>query len=280
MTGFFVNVFALSACWLGAGMMDVVSAPSRPLGAPTGSSFIQSTFKMGEAQREEAIYRQIVTGNMPDFQRQLRPVTIRTKTRSGQSVTATIYVTPDYLSVGSDRDYVRVPMNPITAQRIASKLNMFLPTTKMVDAIYRSANVKLAPAPLPPGAQMTTSPYYQKHNTKIEQQLARHGTGKLVAGHKKDVVLSNRLTQRPGRVAIYGWHRTSGRPIQPLSLVHHDRYADYSHGVRLVGAQMDINGKTYDVEDVLQSRELSPILSSEGVLLDTKIRVPMRTAGL
>lgn len=41
----------------------------------------------------------------------------------------------------------------------------------------------------------------------------------LLAGHKKDLVLTRRLVGRPDRVAIYDWHRLDGRPIHPLSML-------------------------------------------------------------
>ena len=92
--------------------------------------------------------------------------------------------------------------------------------------------MKLAPSPLPPGPQMMSNDYYRRHHQAIEAQ--RTGRPGLIAGHKKDVVVTNRLVSRPDRVAIYGWHRRDGRPIQPLSLVHEASYADYSHGIRFV----------------------------------------------
>ena len=67
--------------------------------------------------------------------------------------------------------------------------------------------------------------------------------GALVSGHKKDVVLTNRLITHPGQIAIYGWHRGIGEPIQPLSTVHGAGYADYSHGIRLVSQMAMIDGK-------------------------------------
>ncbi len=63
------------------------------------------------------------------------------------------------------------------------------------------------------------------------------------AGHKKDVVITNRLTREQGRIAIYGWHQPTGIPIQPLSTVHGAGYADYSHGIRLVSDVVLIDGK-------------------------------------
>ena len=65
---------------------------------------------------------------------------------------------------------------------------------------------------------------------------------KLVAGHKKDLVVTPELMDRPDRVAIYGWHLADGKPIQPVYLGHVDHYEDYSHGVRLVHPIAMVNG--------------------------------------
>ena len=71
------------------------------------------------------------------------------------------------------------------------------------------------------------------HNDIIEQQLAEHNVSPnaLIAGHKKDIVLHDRGSSR---IAIYGWHQSNGRPIQPRSTVHGRDYKDYSQGLRLV----------------------------------------------
>ena len=47
---------------------------------------------------------------------------------------------PDYLAVGSDDDFVRMPMTPQTAQQIADLFGCILPTRKMVDAIDAAAD--------------------------------------------------------------------------------------------------------------------------------------------
>ena len=77
----------------------------------------------------------------------------------------------------------------------------------------------------------------------IEDQIAGQYPGELRAGHKKDVVITNLLSERPKRVAIYGWHFPSSEPIQPLTTVHVDWYVDYSHGIlRLSGPRDDQGG--------------------------------------
>ncbi|MGA2877426.1 MAG: hypothetical protein ABSG13_00590 [Bryobacteraceae bacterium] len=88
--------------------------------------------------------------------------------------------------------------------------------------------------------------------------------GALVSGHKKDVVLTSRLTTHPGQIAIYGWHRATGAPIQPLSTMHGAGYADYSHGIRLVAKTAMIDGTLRLVSEILRDPTLARILSDEG----------------
>jgi hypothetical protein len=65
---------------------------------------------------------------------------------------------------------------------------------------------------------------------------------------------TNRPWSNPGRVAIYGWHRPDGNPIQPLNTVHGIRYADYSQGVRLVSDTAYVGGKATPLLTLLQDR--------------------------
>ena len=107
--------------------------------------------------------------------------------------------------------------------------------------------------------------YYREHDRRIKNQLSASGaTLALVAGHKKDLVLTPRLSEPPHRVAIYGWHRLDGRAIQPLSLVHGIGYVDYSHGVRLVSRTALLDGEPADISLILRDSQLNPLLSDEG----------------
>jgi len=88
--------------------------------------------------------------------------------------------------------------------------------------------------------------------------------GMLISGDKKDIVITNLLAKNEGKIAIYGWHRGPGDPIQPLSTVHAANYADYSHGVRLVSNRALINGELRSIYDILQTPTTARILSDEG----------------
>lgn len=241
-----------------------LSLPARPADAMTGKEFIERTRNLSRSQREALILEEIQKGNVPDFARQMKEIQVNHNGHTGS-----LRVMPDYLAIGSDQDFVRIPMDAQTAQKVADLTGTSLPTTKMVDDIYRQAETKLAPRPLPPGAQMMSSDYYQRHNNLVEGQLTQHG--QLTAGHKKDLVISNRLTQKPDRVAIYGWHQPNGKPIQPLSTVHESSYADYSHGVRLVGGTMLVDGVERPVAEVLRDPELAGLISHEGVLANARV---------
>ncbi len=240
--------------------------PPRPPSAPVGSEFIRGTAGMTRAEREQAILAQLSAGNVPDFLRRLRPVEL--SRTSGSGGTATIWVMPDYLAIGSDRDFVRVPVDRLTAATVARRFGFVLPTRKIVDAIHQQAELRLTPQPMKPGPEMTSSAFYLAHSQSIDEQLAGHRVDRLLSGHKKDLVLTKRLARRPGRVAIYGWHRTDGRPIQPLSTVHGARYADYSHGVRLISATAWIDGAPRSVHEILEHPGLADLLTDEGTIPD------------
>jgi len=243
--------------------------PARANNALPGSELARESMTLGGTERDAFLSQKLMEGNVPDFMRKLTPVVFRGNASDGKDVVVVICVTPDYLAVGDDSDFVRVPMGLPAAAEVATDFGFVLPTTKMVDAIYKQAGLHLIPAPMQAGSQMTSTKYLWQHNRTVEgQRLAAHDAPEtLVAGQKKDLVLSNVLRSAPGRVAIYGWHRQNGVPIQPLSTVHGKNYADYSHGVRLVSTTVAVNGKARNLADVLEDPTLSRIVSKEGPII-------------
>ena len=246
--------------------------PSRPYFAMTGSQFAKYVSGMDESMREQAIQAQLAIGNIPDFLKKLKPVYLDHIFEDGKAITATIFVMPDYLAIGSDRDFLRMPMNLYTAVKISERFGFVLPTKKIVDAIFKQSAFHFTPKPMQPGPQMRSTAYYWKHNQKIkeERQASRCPLDVLVSGHKKDVVLTNRLARTQGRIAIYGWHRPSGDPIQPLTTVHRADYADYSHGIRLVGSTILLDGEPRSIYEVLEDSRNAEILSDEGPIREAR----------
>ena len=242
------------------------SVPQRAPRALTGSQFAEAVLNMDRQHREDAILHQLLEGNLPGFLKRLTPVELSYKLTDGKTLTATIFAMPEYLSIGSESDYLRIPMNLHTAMSIAERFGFVLPTKKIVDAIYDQATSQFTPQPLPAGPQMTSTEFYRRHNSMIDKQSRTRNfpVANMVSGHKKDVVITNRLAKKPGQIAIYGWHRATGEPIQPLSTVHGAGYADYSHGIRLVARMALLEGKLRSVSDILQDALFANILSDEG----------------
>lgn len=242
--------------------------PSRPADVLDGAAFFQKINSlrakggMSAPAYEEAVAAEILKGNIPDFLRTFQKVTIQGKDPGGKARTVVIEVMPDYLAVGSDTDFVRTPLMPTTAARIAEAFGCALPTRKIVDEVHQAATVKLEPRPMTRDRELAAT--FLAHNQIIEGQRAGQKLGELVVGIKKDVVVTNRLGERPNRVAIYGWHRLDGKPIQPLTTVHVNWYVDYSHGIRLMKRTVLVDGKPWDVRAVLYSADLAPFLSDEG----------------
>jgi hypothetical protein len=237
---------------------------------------------MGETERERAIETQLLSGGIPAFLTGFVPVEL-----AGAGVRITLCVAPDYLAVGSDKDFLFVPMQLSTALRVAQRYGAMLPTARMVDAVYEQAVLRLAPQPLPPTDEMRSTAYYSEHNALVRRQReARGGTlGELTAGDKKDLVLTERLRRMSDRVAIYGWHRGKHDPIQPLSTVHGARYADYSHGVRLVATEAYVDGEPKSLVALLSDPRLAPIVNAEGAIaqvpeLIAKLEVPPPESGV
>jgi len=246
-----------------------IPVPQRPPEAASGSAIAAQIRELSLEQRERVISAELAKGNIPDFLRRFVPVEMSGRVGNRDRV-VTVFVAPDYLAVGSDADYFLTPLSPMAAQSIADATGCVLPTTRLVDAIHAAAPVKLEPIRIPPSEAMTSVLVFEEHNTAVHAQRAEflesHPLGTLVAGDKKDVVITRRLRGVPGHVAIYGWHDRAGDPIQPLYVGHRATWVDYSHGIRLVHREALLDGVRTSLATILRDSELAPILSEEGPL--------------
>jgi hypothetical protein len=245
--------------------------PPRPAGAAGGEEIARAVRMLALDTREERIREEFLRGNVPSWLRQLAPVAM-TRRADGREYRLTFWATPDYLAVGSDDDYFLVPLTPQSAQQLADRIGASLPTPPMVDAVWRAAQVRLDPSPIPPTPEMTTVNVFEDHNriVRTQRQLDSRAPGALVAGHKKDVVLTARLDSLPGKVAIYGWHRADGTPIQPLYTGHTDRWVDYSHGIRLLSRTVIVDNVARDLLDLLRDTQFAALVSDEGAMREPR----------
>jgi len=207
-----------------------------------------------------------------------------------------LIVACDYFAIGEADDYVRTPCNARTAQEIADKLGFQIPNARIVDLIWIAAATKLIPITagdlgIALGGQQMSGQACMQHTRAVDAQLPP-GPVALRAGCKKDIIISNRLAdapqKRPGAVegmsynrdgvGIYGWHLPKGSagcqlptlpglcPIQGRSFAHPWSYADYSHGLRMVGKQAFVDGEPIALSTLLTDPEISKTFSDEGPL--------------
>lgn len=230
--------------------------------AVTGREFYREAVAMAWRQRDSLALQLIRSGDVPSFLAKLSPVNVTiTDSATGRTIHATYFVTPDYLSVGTNDDWARINITPMAAQQVADLFHCFLPTKKMVDDIYKAAKVKLEPVPMYAFRDSTITMW--QHHLIVEGQ--RKGRTGLIAGIKKDLVLSGKLLRDPkkDRVAIYGWHQPDGKPIQPLYTGHVNWWVDYSQGTRLVYEQIKVGNTWMNYQDVLKDPVLQKLLCDE-----------------
>jgi hypothetical protein len=263
--------------------------PRRP-DAQGGRAFMATIAGVLGKAREDRIEAELLGGNLPDFLRTPQIVLVFVPARDGASKAVAYRVMPDYLCIGSDADHVRIPVNAITAQRVADAFHLMLPTARMVDQIHQSAAVPLA-AVVPPYSgtpEQVQSVKFLDHHDRIQEQIARLDAltsdqrrppwriarwrlGALVSGHKKEVVTSTLAYRYPDKLMFYGWFKADGVPIQPASgvrgiaaVAHDPTFSDYSQGARLVSRTVLVSGQSMPVTDVLRSEDLHVLLNGEG----------------
>src|SRR5690606_1308785 len=171
----------------------------KPDNSISGSAFYREVEGLSWQQRDSIATHYILAGNIPRFLNKLQPVKINFNV-DGNRYRVKYFITSDYLSVGTDYDWARIPLTPIFSQKIADSLNCFLPTTKMVDDIHEHAKTKLAPIPLTENRDHSNT-MYQHHMLIQDQNKKVKG---IISGIKKDVVITDQLKNKPDRVAIYG----------------------------------------------------------------------------
>lgn len=257
-----------------------LTIPPRTADAISGSAFMKKVWNMTFSQREAEIYNEVSKGNIPDFLRNLIQIKSIFQDALGKSHTVYYQAMPDYLAIGSNDDYCRIPTGPFTAQKLANLFGADLTTSKLTDNIYINSTCKLAPVTYPWSDTSSMVIRFVQHNQAIDSEstAANSILGELKGGLKKDVVISNKIVEKPNNVVIYGWHKLDGTPIQPLYNGHISSYLDYSHGIRFINNEVLVDSVIMTVPQILKDPVLYKILSNEngpmaqpGYIIETEI---------
>lgn len=250
-----------------------MAIPPRLPDAMTGSAFLAATRKASLDEREQRIVTEVLSGNLPDFLRTWVEVPI-----SSPRHHAVVRVLPDYLALGRDDDFFRVPLRPAASQEIATAFGCLLPTRKTVLAVFAAGTHVGFKGQRKRAAcvDMACNECFAQFHRAIEagRQSAGAPLGALVAGHMKDVIVSNAIHRRVVRgrrpVMIFGaWYAGKKHPIQAAVPVHDDRYVDYSHGARLVSETVTVDGVDRPLDGALADPSLVSLFA-DAVILDPR----------
>jgi hypothetical protein len=137
----------------------------------------------------------------------IRPIFVPVPLAHKDGRTAVIDVATDYFSVGEEGDFIRLPLLPVTAQKIGNLTGLLMPTPMLVYRIWQAA-IKLKRQSIAALGESNKGPnfaQYVKHNAAIQEQISGTPRSTLLSGHKKDIVVSNLM--KPGHVVIFGWYK-------------------------------------------------------------------------
>jgi hypothetical protein len=147
-------------------------------------------------------------------------------------------VMPNYLTI----DGLMVSVTAETAQKLAKKWNMVLPTAKMVEQIFQEASQKggaISPTPLSSSGYTdpVTGQYYSaeevvKHrindpganiayNERVNKEIQKKPNAPIYSGHGKTIIQP--LDDDSGKISFYGIPREENgkiRWVQPASSAH------------------------------------------------------------
>lgn len=236
-----------------------LSIPERRDDALSGSEFFRLLPNIPGDKRDELIVEQVLQGNVPRFYRDFKEISI-----AGKNCNLTMFVAPDYLSVGSDDDFIRVVISAKAAKKIGDAINCALPTSLISDYIFHMSDLKLSPQTLPPDKTMVLTKAVIDHNQLIERQINKKDYT-LLDGIKKDIVLHSSLLRNKNKIAIYGWRYPNGKCIQcPVNAGSHDvSYQDYSQGTRFVAHKMLLDTNEIDIFDLLNDGANHYLINAE-----------------
>ena len=254
--------------------MDVPYYAGKGESTIKGGDFIWKIDGLNYWTMDDMIVSEVLAGNVPNTLRKFRKVTYKTGVDKSCEILSKphkveMWVLPDYISVGTDKDFVRMPMSTIAAQKIADALGCSLPTTYLVDRISEAAEGRIEIFPFYPVGERNMRAFcFLDSNNAINALMRAKGYsfGQFVSGMKKDLVLTCELERHPeyrDNIAIYGWHHPDGHPQQPLFLRHANFYSDYSHGARMIWRTIRIDGKEYDIRKVMEDPAMYRLVSDE-----------------
>jgi hypothetical protein len=214
-----------------------------------------------EGKRHRLVLEQVFRRNMPDTWDDWVSITV-----IGRKGTVVEFeVSPHGLRIGTNEDWVEVPMDGPHFAAAAELLGLSLAPAWMIEQIHLEARDRgglghyFAAAEIaqsmgyddwepnaPDGEKMKSPEFFERRSALIRDWLEEHqiADNALVSGYFKSVVPPIDGLTRPGGLEMVGGYSDDGQRIQPLSGGFHARtFFDYSHNVRLTKRFVRVDGK-------------------------------------
>jgi hypothetical protein len=102
-----------------------IDAPQRT-SSLTGNDFYHQAFAMKWKERDSFALKEILAGNIPSFLKKFERIKVSiTDSITGKRINAEYFVSPDYLSIGTDDNWARINITPLAAQKLQIALIVF-----------------------------------------------------------------------------------------------------------------------------------------------------------
>jgi hypothetical protein len=256
----------------------LLTAPRQVAQTPvglSGSEWLEQQYAKvdpgDESARHLLVLEQVARHNMPDTWDDW--VTVTVHGRKGTVVE--FEVSPHALRIGTNQDWVEVPLDGPHAAAAAEILGHTLCTAWMVEQVYAQAKkhggaihyfaaAEIATSlglqgwnnDVPDGEKMKSPEFFQQRSILLQNWLNDHAIapGTLVAGYFKTVVPPVDGLTRHGGLEMLGGHTDQGEKIQSLSGGFHGRiFFDYSHNIRLVKNGIRVQGQAMTLTEFFSS---------------------------
>lgn len=200
----------------------------------------------GLVERMKLFVERLTTnGDLPDFLRTF----VAVLARDGQ-YELVYYAMPDFISVGNETYFVRLPLTARGAQKVLERYNkkgcrLLQPTAKMTAQIFaQDGTQRLVYHGL--GDDSISTEYMHRHNALIEAHRIRNGhvLGELTSGHRKEIVVSEGIPRdSKGTVwwgGVYSWSTPDKPTVAENNALAHTKSSDaqdhdeYAQAQRLV----------------------------------------------
>jgi hypothetical protein len=226
--------------------------------------------KLPTSQWQDFIVQTIKDGQIPDFLRDLHTVQMTVKDANGVDRVVEYEVMPDYMAIGTDDEYLIVPMSGDMAQQIALAYGMVPPTAQMVDqTVAQGAALDVGftnrdppdPSNAKPG-HPAFSPYsskaafdaYVQHQEAVTEKFSKaliadtgnvldpdlgpythgdgEGRGAIAVNHMKDIVMTEQVTRAADHAEAKNPSPSGKADVQndKLALYHSDPQVQGGHG--------------------------------------------------